>query len=171
MRRTNRVSCGAACCRSRRNHRRRAPRRADLPRFRGSVCGSWRRHRIERRALPSADGIVISLQRMRKIVEIDPRNLRAVVEPGVTNVDITKAAAPFGLHFAPDPSSQQVCTVGGNVAENSGGAHCLKYGFTVHHVLELEVVLPDGSVARLGESIEKTLAMTCYRLWSVRRAP
>jgi len=101
-------------------------------------------------ALPSADGIVISLQRMRKIVEIDPRNLRAVVEPGVTNVDITKAAAPFGLHFAPDPSSQQVCTVGGNVAENSGGAHCLKYGFTVHHVLELEVVLPDGSVARLG---------------------
>jgi len=101
-------------------------------------------------ALPTSDGIVVSLQRMRRIVEIDPRNLRAVVEPGVTNVDITRAVASFGLHFAPDPSSQQVCTVGGNIAENSGGAHCLKYGFTVHHVLELEVVLADGSVVRLG---------------------
>ncbi|CAN7697755.1 FAD-binding oxidoreductase [Mycolicibacterium frederiksbergense] len=103
-------------------------------------------------ALPTADGIVISLQRMRRILEVDPQNLRAVVEPGVTNTDITKAAAPFGLHFAPDPSSQQVCTVGGNVAENSGGAHCLKYGFTVHHVLELEAVLPDGTIVRLGGS-------------------
>jgi glycolate oxidase len=101
-------------------------------------------------ATPTSDGIVISLQRMRRIIEIDPRNLRAVVEPGVTNVDITTAAAPFGLHFAPDPSSQQVCTIGGNVAENSGGAHCLKYGFTVHHVLELEVVLPDGSIVHVG---------------------
>ncbi|WP_408632230.1 FAD-binding oxidoreductase [Mycobacterium dioxanotrophicus] len=101
-------------------------------------------------ALPTAEGIVISLQRMRRIIEVDPYNLRAVVQPGVTNVDITSAAAQFGLHFAPDPSSQQVCTVGGNVAENSGGAHCLKYGFTVHHVLELEAVLADGSVVRLG---------------------
>ncbi len=101
-------------------------------------------------ALPTSDGIVISLQRMRQIIDVDPRNMRAVVQPGVTNVDITKAASPFGLHFAPDPSSQQVCTVGGNVAENSGGAHCLKYGFTVHHVLELEVVLPDGSIVQVG---------------------
>lgn len=101
-------------------------------------------------ALPAADGIVISLQRLRRILEIDPENLRAVVEPGVTNLDITGAANPYGLHFAPDPSSQQVCTVGGNVAENSGGAHCLKYGFTVHHVLEIEAVLPDGSLVRIG---------------------
>ncbi|OBF30969.1 glycolate oxidase subunit GlcD [Mycobacterium sp. ACS1612] len=101
-------------------------------------------------AMPIEHGIVVSLQRMRRIVDIDPVNLRATVEPGVTNIDISKAAAPYGLHFAPDPSSQQVCTVGGNVAENSGGAHCLKYGFTVNHVLELEVVLPDGEVVRVG---------------------
>ncbi|MGD9531303.1 MAG: FAD-binding protein, partial [Pseudonocardia sp.] len=88
-------------------------------------------------ALPVADGVVISLQRLRSIVEVDPVNRRAVVEPGVTNLDISRAAAPYGLYFAPDPSSQQVCTIGGNVAENSGGAHCLKYGFTVHHVHEL----------------------------------
>ncbi|RIQ19509.1 FAD-binding oxidoreductase [Jiangella rhizosphaerae] len=101
-------------------------------------------------ALPVADGIVISLQRLRRVVEIDPVNLRAVVEPGVTNLDISRAAAPYGLYYAPDPSSQQVCTIGGNVAENSGGAHCLKYGFTVNHVLAAEVVLADGSVTRLG---------------------
>ena len=101
-------------------------------------------------ALPVADGIVISLQRMRDIIEVDLVNRRATVQPGVTNLDITRAAAPYGLYYAPDPSSQQVCTIGGNVAENSGGAHCLKYGFTVNHVLEAEVVLADGSVTRLG---------------------
>jgi glycolate oxidase len=101
-------------------------------------------------ALPVADGIVISLQRLRSIIEVDPVNRRAIVEPGVTNLDITRAAAPYGLYFAPDPSSQQVCTIGGNVAENSGGAHCLKYGFTVHHIHEIEVVLPDGSITTLG---------------------
>ena len=77
-------------------------------------------------------------------------NRRAVVEPGVTNLEITGAAAPHGLYYAPDPSSQQVCTIGGNVAENSGGAHCLKYGFTINHVLSIEAVLPDGSVVTLG---------------------
>ncbi|TNC29482.1 FAD-linked oxidase C-terminal domain-containing protein [Amycolatopsis alkalitolerans] len=101
-------------------------------------------------ALPVADGVVISLQRLRSIVEIDPVNRRAVVEPGVTNLDISRAAAPYGLYFAPDPSSQQVCTIGGNVAENSGGAHCLKYGFTVHHILSVDVVLPDGTSTVLG---------------------
>ncbi|TDC56592.1 FAD-binding protein [Jiangella ureilytica] len=101
-------------------------------------------------ALPVADGIVVSLQRLRRVVEVDPVNLRAVVEPGVTNLDISKAAAPYGLYYAPDPSSQQVCTIGGNVAENSGGAHCLKYGFTVNHVLAAEVVLADGTVTTLG---------------------
>jgi glycolate oxidase len=101
-------------------------------------------------ALPAADGLVISLQRLRRIIEVDPMNRRAIVEPGVTNLDISRAAAPYGLYFAPDPSSQQVCTIGGNVAENSGGAHCLKYGFTVNHVLQVEAVLADGSVATLG---------------------
>jgi glycolate oxidase len=101
-------------------------------------------------ALPVADGVVISLQRLRRVLEVDPVNRRAVVEPGVTNREISQAAAPHGLYYAPDPSSQQVCTIGGNVAENSGGAHCLKYGFTVHHVLAAEVVLADGTVTVLG---------------------
>ena len=91
-------------------------------------------------ALPHAEGVLIVTSRMRRILEIDPANERAVVEPGVINLDVTKAAAPHGWYFAPDPSSQQVCSVGGNVAENSGGAHCLKYGFTTHHVLGVEVV-------------------------------
>jgi glycolate oxidase len=101
-------------------------------------------------ALPSADGVVISLQRLRRILHIDVENRRAVVEPGVTNLDISRAVTPHSLYYAPDPSSQQVCTIGGNVAENSGGAHCLKYGFTVHHVLAATVVLPDGNVVELG---------------------
>src|SRR6187431_1677861 len=100
-------------------------------------------------ALPVADGVVISLARLNRILEVDPVDRRAVVEPGVTNLAITKAAAPHGLYYAPDPSSQQVCTIGGNVAENSGGAHCLKYGFTTNHVLEVEMVLADGQVTRL----------------------
>ncbi|MDT7648935.1 MAG: glycolate oxidase, partial [Pseudonocardiales bacterium] len=101
-------------------------------------------------ALPVADGVVISLARLKRVLEVDPQNRRAVVEPGVTNLEITAAAAPHGLYYAPDPSSQQVCTIGGNVAENSGGAHCLKYGFTTNHVLSCEVVLPDGSIVTLG---------------------
>ena len=101
-------------------------------------------------ALPVADGVVISLQRLRRVLEVDPVDRRAVLEPGVTNLEITRAAAPHGLYYAPDPSSQQVCTIGGNVAENSGGAHCLKYGFTTNHVLALEVVLADGSLVTLG---------------------
>ncbi|MFC4001797.1 FAD-linked oxidase C-terminal domain-containing protein [Prauserella oleivorans] len=101
-------------------------------------------------AMPVADGVVISLQRLRRVLEVDPLDRRAVLQPGVTNIDITKAAAPYGLYYAPDPSSQQVCTIGGNVAENSGGAHCLKYGFTTNHVLSVTVVLADGEVVTLG---------------------
>ncbi|WP_199430924.1 FAD-linked oxidase C-terminal domain-containing protein [Qaidamihabitans albus] len=101
-------------------------------------------------AMPVADGVVISLQRLRRVLDVDPVDRRAVLEPGVTNLDITKAAAPHGLYYAPDPSSQQVCTIGGNVAENSGGAHCLKYGFTTNHVLAMTVVLPDGEIVTLG---------------------
>src|SRR5437763_9055888 len=87
---------------------------------------------------------------MRRILEVDIPNERAVVEPGVINLDVSKAAGPQGYYFAPDPSSQQVCSVGGNVAENSGGAHCLKYGFTTNHILAVEVVTPDGELVELG---------------------
>jgi len=101
-------------------------------------------------ALPIQDGIVISFSRMNRILEIDLANQRAVVEPGVINLDVTGCVAHRDYFYAPDPSSQSVCTIGGNVAENSGGAHCLKYGFTTTHVLGLEVVLPDGSLVHLG---------------------
>lgn len=105
-------------------------------------------------ALPHSDGVLIVTAKMRRILEIDVENERAVVEPGVINLDVTKAAAPHGYYFAPDPSSQQVCSVGGNVAENSGGAHCLKYGFTTHHILGLEVITPDGEIVQLGGARE-----------------
>jgi glycolate oxidase len=101
-------------------------------------------------ALPVADGIVVSLSRMDRIVEVDLDSQRVVVEPGVANLDVTRAVQAAGWFYAPDPSSQQVCTIGGNVAENSGGAHCLKNGFTVNHVTGLEVVLPDGELVELG---------------------
>jgi glycolate oxidase len=101
-------------------------------------------------ALPVADGIVVSLARLDRILEVDLERGEIVVEPGVANLDVTRAVAADGFYYAPDPSSQQVCTIGGNVAENSGGAHCLKYGFTVNHVLEADVVLPDGELVRLS---------------------
>src|SRR5215472_5779588 len=102
-------------------------------------------------ALPRADGVLLVTSRMRAIIEIDPGSRRAIVEPGVTNLAVSKAAQPHGLFYAPDPSSQQICSVGGNVAENSGGAHCLKHGFTVHHVTGLEIVTPDGELTWLGD--------------------
>ncbi len=92
----------------------------------------------------------MSLARMNRILEVDLASQRIVVEPGVTNLDVTRAVAGEGFFYAPDPSSQQVCTIGGNVAENSGGAHCLKNGFTVHHVTGLTLVLPDGEIVELG---------------------
>jgi glycolate oxidase len=101
-------------------------------------------------ATPVAGGVVISLARMHRIEEIDLASQRVIVQPGVTNLEVTKAVADEGFFYAPDPSSQQVCTIGGNVAENSGGAHCLKYGFTVHHVTGLTLVLPDGELVELG---------------------
>ncbi len=101
-------------------------------------------------ALPHAEGVLIVTSRMRDIVEIDPADQRAVVQPGAINLQLTKAATPFGYYYAPDPSSQQVCSIGGNFAENSGGAHCLKYGFTTNHVTGAEVVTPDGERVRIG---------------------
>ncbi len=115
-------------------------------------------------ALPVAGGIVISLARMKRILEIDLPNARVVVEPGVINLDVTGRVASANFFYAPDPSSQSVCSIGGNVAENSGGAHCLKYGFTTTHVLGLEVVLPDGSLVHLGG---KTLDAPGYDLAGV----
>ena len=101
-------------------------------------------------ALPVADGVLIVLSRLRMILRIDPDNARIVVEPGVINLWVSREAAPHDLAYVPDPSSQQVCSIGGNVAENSGGAHCLKYGFTVNHVMGAEIVLSDGQVVHLG---------------------
>ena len=101
-------------------------------------------------ALPTSDGVLLVMSRLRRLGPVDVDNARIVVEPGVINLWVTRDATPHGLAYAPDPSSQQVCSIGGNVAENAGGAHCLKYGFTVNHVLGAEVVLPDGGVVHLG---------------------
>jgi glycolate oxidase len=101
-------------------------------------------------ALPVADGVVISLARLDRILSVDLDAGEIVVEPGVANLDVTRAVAADGFYYAPDPSSQQVCTIGGNVAENSGGAHCLKHGFTVNHVLAADVVLPSGKLVELS---------------------
>jgi glycolate oxidase len=101
-------------------------------------------------ALPVAGGVLIVLSRLNRVLEVDIPNCRVTVEPGVTNLEITRQVAPFGYYYAPDPSSQQVCSIGGNVAENSGGAHCLKYGFTTHHVLQVDLVLPNGEMVTIG---------------------
>jgi glycolate oxidase len=101
-------------------------------------------------ALPHAEGVLIVTSRMRGILEVDAANQRAVVQPGVINLHLTKAATPSGYYYAPDPSSQQVCSLGGNLAENSGGAHCLKYGFTTNHVTGAELIAPDGERVRIG---------------------
>jgi len=101
-------------------------------------------------SVPIPDGIVIALNRLNRILRIDPDDRIAVVEPGVINAHVSAAAAPYGLMYAPDPSSQQVCSIGGNVAFNSGGAHCLRHGMTSNHVLGMKVVLPDGELVELG---------------------
>jgi glycolate oxidase len=101
-------------------------------------------------AIARAGGMMIAFSRMNQILEIDIPNERAVVQPGVVNLEITQAVAPFGYFYAPDPSSQRACTVGGNVAENAGGPHTLAYGVTTNHVLSLEAVLPDGRVVEAG---------------------
>src|SRR5213595_198972 len=115
-------------------------------------------------ALPVENGVVISLARMNRILEVDLANARVIVEPGVINLDVTARVAAQEYFYAPDPSSQSVCSIGGNVAENSGGAHCLKYGFTTTHVLGLELVLHNGSLVHLGG---KTLDTPGYDLVGV----
>src|SRR5919205_2199810 len=101
-------------------------------------------------ALPLVDGVLLGLAKFNRIREIDFENRVAVVEPGVTNLAISQAVAHEGFYYAPDPSSQIACTIGGNVAENSGGVHCLKYGVTTNNILGIEMVLMDGEVIRLG---------------------
>jgi glycolate oxidase len=103
-------------------------------------------------ALPVATGVLVVTSRMRSITELRPEDQRAVVQPGVINLAVTRAATPHGYYYAPDPSSQQICSIGGNVAENSGGAHCLKYGFTTNHVLAADFVTPQGEQVRLGSA-------------------
>ena len=107
-------------------------------------------------SLPIEEGIVIGLNRLNRILELDPQERIAVVEPGVINLDVSAAAAPHNLYYAPDPSSQSVCTIGGNVAFNSGGAHCLRHGMTSNHVLGIKAVLPDGELVQMGgRSLER----------------
>ncbi len=108
-------------------------------------------------SLPVAGGIVIALNRLNRILRLDPAQRIAVVEPGVVNLDVTHAAAAHGLHYAPDPSSQSICTIGGNVAFNSGGAHCLKYGMTSNHVLGIKAVLATGEVVEWGGPSRETV--------------
>jgi glycolate oxidase subunit GlcD len=103
-------------------------------------------------ALADSGAVLITLTRMNRILRVDPVLRRAVLQPGVVNARLSEAVSPLGLHYVPDPSSQAACTVGGNIAENAGGPHCLKYGVTTNHVVELEVVLPDGSPLRLGSA-------------------
>jgi glycolate oxidase len=101
-------------------------------------------------ALPLSDGVLLSLARFNRILDIDVDNRTARVQPGVTNLSISKAAEPYGLYYAPDPSSQIACSIGGNVAENAGGVHCLKYGLTVHNIQKLEILTMDGESLTLG---------------------
>ena len=101
-------------------------------------------------ALPHEHGVVLSLAKMKRILRLDPHSRTAVVQPGVRNLAISEAAAPHGLYYAPDPSSQIACTIGGNIAENSGGVHCLKYGLTVHNVLRVRGVTIDGEIVEFG---------------------
>lgn len=103
-------------------------------------------------ALPVADGIVLGLSKMQQIIKIDPNNRTARVQPGVRNLAISEAAKVYGLYYAPDPSSQIACTIGGNIAENSGGVHCLKYGLTVHNVVQIKLVTLTGELLTLGGS-------------------
>src|SRR5919108_1493308 len=128
-----------------------AAKQADVPIVpRGSGTG------LAGGAVPAEGGIVLSLARLNRILKIDLRNRIAIVEPGVINLDVTKAVAKEGYFYAPDPSSQAACSIGGNVANNSGGPHTLAYGVTTNHVLAVEVVLDDGAIVQLGGQVADT---------------
>jgi glycolate oxidase subunit GlcD len=110
-------------------------------------------------AVAMEGGIIIELQRMNRILSIDPDNRIAVVQPGVVNIHISQAVSPYGLYYAPDPSSQMACSIGGNVSENSGGPHCLKYGMTTSHILAIEAVMPNAEIIRLGNTAGEVVGM------------
>jgi glycolate oxidase len=112
-------------------------------------------------ALPLEDAVLLVMSRFNRILEIDYPNRAVVAQPGVTNLGITHAVEQEGFYYAPDPSSQIACSIGGNVAENSGGVHCLKYGLTANNVLGIEMALMNGEVVRLGGSIWMPKAMIC----------
>jgi glycolate oxidase len=101
-------------------------------------------------AIPRADGVLLVTSRMKRIVDVDARARTATVEPGVRNLQVSEAAAPLGLFYAPDPSSQSICSIGGNVAENSGGVHCLKYGLTTHNVMAVRAIDGAGAIIEAG---------------------
>jgi glycolate oxidase len=117
-------------------------------------------------ALPVQGGVLLVLARLNRIIEIDPARRLARVEPGVTNLEISQAAAPYGLYYAPDPSSQVACTIGGNVAENSGGVHCLKHGLTVHNLLEVRVATIDGEWLTLGSAAGEAPGLSLLPLFT-----
>ena len=118
-------------------------------------------------ALPHESGVLLGLSRLSAILDIDPRNCVARVQPGVRNLAISEAAAPYGLYYAPDPSSQLACTIGGNIAENSGGVHCLKYGLTTHNVLKLKVVTVAVHIPReSGHPFRRKMGTDSKRKWA-----
>ena len=122
-----------------------------VPRRRACRSSRAARARASRAArCPTAQGVVLSLAKFKRILAIDPLARTAVVQPGVRNLAISEAAAPYGLYYAPDPSSQIACSIGGNVAENAGGVHCLKYGLTVHNVRRVRGVLITGEIVEFG---------------------
>ena len=112
-------------------------------------------------ALPLADGVLLSLAKFNRILEVDTVNRVARVQPGVRNLAISEHVSPLGLYYAPDPSSQIACSIGGNVAENAGGLHCLKYGLTVHNILELTVITADADRITIGAAPSTPPATTC----------
>ena len=103
-------------------------------------------------AIPHKSGVLLVMSKLNKIIEIDPNNRIAKVQPGVRNISISESASKFGLYYAPDPSSQIACSIGGNIAENSGGVHCLKYGLTVNNILSLRIILTNGEIVTLGNN-------------------
>jgi len=142
-----------------------------------AVLGACRRHAtpvvargagtgLSGGALPVAGGVLLVLSRLNRIVEVDPARRLARVEPGVTNLEISQAAAPHGLYYAPDPSSQVACTIGGNVAENSGGVHCLKHGLTVHNLLAVCVATIDGEWLTLGSDSGESPGLSLLPLFT-----
>lgn len=113
--------------------------------------------------MPHRDGVVVSLAKLKKIIKLDPLGRTAVVQPGVRNLAVSEAAAAHALYYAPDPSSQIACTIGGNVSENSGGVHCLKYGLTVHNVLRVRGLTVEERLLNSEMPRWMRLATTCWR--------